>query len=315
MGIASFAMGACALFCKVCCMRNKAFDHGREETQDKKKALEEREAAIAASDPLSLQDTSGSETVEIEAREAQTVYEFLEMVAELRGLPKGAAGFLKLKFSGVDISHSSTLQQAGLCNGAQFSVHGEEEASKLVKWVQDVRILNACKAHMREVQDREKADDQAADVARDIELVLAAPSQLQAICTIYPEKVNAQDDMYDATPLHWAAESNKCEVAQILLTAKASVNSRKQSGLCSPLHFACIHKSPEVAELLLTAGADPNCTNIGWSTPYDVAKRNQESRERNPKGELVLQLLAAAKDKPIDLSFYAPIYVQGSEYV
>ena len=102
----------------------------------------------------------------------------------LRGMPKGAAGALKLKFSGVDICHSSTLQQAGLCNQAQFSVHGEKEATKLVALAQGVIILRA--------DPRPPIHGYPIEYFANDWCMAVSPDVLHAVCTIYPDQINAK---------------------------------------------------------------------------------------------------------------------------
>ena len=64
-------------------------------------------------------------------------------------------------------------------------------------------------------------------------------------------------DIYDTTPLHWAAQKGHKEVAELLLANGADVNARNKYG-DTPLHFAASAGSKDVVELLLAHGAEVN---------------------------------------------------------
>jgi ankyrin repeat protein len=59
---------------------------------------------------------------------------------------------------------------------------------------------------------------------------------------------------YDKTPLHWAAEKNYVELAEVLLAAGANVAAEVNWGM-TPLQWAANMGSREVADLLLEHGA------------------------------------------------------------
>ena len=52
----------------------------------------------------------------------------LQLVVKQMGLPNFAAELLQMEFSEAILTHETKLKDAGLCNQAMFSVHGEEEA-------------------------------------------------------------------------------------------------------------------------------------------------------------------------------------------
>ena len=64
-------------------------------------------------------------------------------------------------------------------------------------------------------------------------------------------------DMYDTTPLHWAAQMGHKDVAELLLANGAEVNARNKYG-DTPLHFAASGGSKDVVEVLLAHGAEVN---------------------------------------------------------
>jgi len=58
------------------------------------------------------------------------------------------------------------------------------------------------------------------------------------------------------TPLHWAAEKNNADLAQLLLSAGADLNAEVSWGM-TPLAWAANVGSREVADILLAHGARP----------------------------------------------------------
>merc|ERR1711957_112425 len=99
--------------------------------QERQAAAEQRRLIVEASEPVRLLSTSPE--FELPAHEANTVLEVLEIRAEQMGLPKAAAVWLKLEFSGAIISHHKTLKEAGLCDQAKISLQGEDEAKVKAK--------------------------------------------------------------------------------------------------------------------------------------------------------------------------------------
>ena len=100
----------------------------QEKAEEKRLAAEQRRLVIEASEPVRL--LSASPEFELSAYEANTVLEVLGIRAVQMGLPKEAAVWLKLEFSGAIISHHKTLKEAGLCDRAKISVQDETKAKK-----------------------------------------------------------------------------------------------------------------------------------------------------------------------------------------
>ncbi|MGI9626157.1 MAG: ankyrin repeat domain-containing protein [Longimicrobiales bacterium] len=74
------------------------------------------------------------------------------------------------------------------------------------------------------------------------------------------------------TALHWAAESGRVEIADLLLTAGAATNGLTRNGGYTPLHLAARNGRTSVVESLLEAGADATAaTSSGNSTPLHLA--------------------------------------------
>jgi len=59
---------------------------------------------------------------------------------------------------------------------------------------------------------------------------------------------------HNKTPLHWAAEKNYPELAELLVTAGADINAEVSWGM-TPLQWAANMGSRDVAEILLARGA------------------------------------------------------------
>ena len=138
--------------------------------QERQAAAEQRRLVIEASEPVRL--LSASPEFELAVHEANTVLEVLEIRAVQMGLPKAAAVWLKLEFSGAIISHHKTLKEAGLCDQAKISVQGEDEAKAKAK-----RKEQADKVDIHKAAKEGKADE--------VKLVL----------DIYPDRVNAKSNV------------------------------------------------------------------------------------------------------------------------
>jgi len=76
---------------------------------------------------------------------------------------------------------------------------------------------------------------------------------MQGLLTADPRLVHASDD-YLKTPLHWAAEHDRSEVAQMLLDSGADLEATTSWG-ATALDWAATMGSTRVAELLLARGA------------------------------------------------------------
>ena len=91
-------------------------------------------------------------------------------------------------------------------------------------------------------------------------------------------EVDAKDDKFVGTFLHWAAAGGQNEIVELLIAKGADVNATDGDG-DTPLHLAGNNKATkEVAELLIAKGADVNAMNlsppgrrIGGMTPLDMA--------------------------------------------
>lgn len=89
--------------------------------------------------------------------------------------------------------------------------------------------------------------------------------------------VNAEDPMgWERTPLHWAAVLNHIEIARILLSKGANVESRETGvySMYTPLHEAAKYGHLKMCTLLLDAHADTASKDRDGSTPLHTAARN-----------------------------------------
>ena len=137
------------------------------------------------------------------------------------------------------------------------------------------------------------------------------PEVVQA-CLDAGVELQARDDKYDGTPLHWVASaSDNPAVLAALLDAGADPNARNKFGNTSlhiaarngnaamlavlldsgvdpnarnsggetPLHWAVWNDNPAVPTALLDAGADPTLRNTDGDTPLELAIKNERSAE------------------------------------
>jgi ankyrin repeat protein len=84
--------------------------------------------------------------------------------------------------------------------------------------------------------------------------------------------VKAKDDQ-KMTPLHWAADHDFSELAQLVIQKGADINAQ-DIYLSTPLHAAAARGHSDVAQLLIDSGADINAQNASLATPLALAARN-----------------------------------------
>ncbi|XP_065115746.1 85/88 kDa calcium-independent phospholipase A2-like isoform X1 [Paramisgurnus dabryanus] len=94
-------------------------------------------------------------------------------------------------------------------------------------------------------------------------------SCVEAILSISPNQVLAEDPVYGGTPLHWAKTA---EMSRLLLDRGCNVNYLSKTGE-SPLHILTKRGRFEAAMTLLTHGADPNIKGQDGNTALHLAMK------------------------------------------
>ncbi len=111
---------------------------------------------------------------------------------------------------------------------------------------------------------------------------------------------NAVGEEEDWTPLHYAANYNREEIGDLLMSAGAEINARDKRGR-TPLHLATEKGYAGVVELLLLHGAEINTKGEYGNTPLHVADVNTarllvaagaDLEVRNEQGETPLYCAA-----------------------
>jgi ankyrin repeat protein len=129
------------------------------------------------------------------------------------------------------------------------------------------RPIRACVigAALLTVSSVAAADTRVADAAksRDREAVRAGVRR--------HEDVNGKQ-ADGATALHWAAQWDDLETADLLLRAGASADAANDLGV-TPLSLACVNGSAGMVQRLLQSGANPNAALGNGETPLMIAAR------------------------------------------
>jgi ankyrin repeat protein len=94
--------------------------------------------------------------------------------------------------------------------------------------------------------------------------------QVKVILEKNPELLNARGE-YERTPLILAVISLDKDIFKFLVEKGADVNLPDKQGLCA-LHFVALRGERELADLLISKGADINSNkNVGGATPLGIA--------------------------------------------
>ena len=129
-----------------------------------------------------------------------------------------------------------------------------------------------------------------ATAATDLRVVAAARDQnTQAVRALVTHGAAVNASQPDGvTALHWAAQWNDEEMADVLIRAGAQVNAANAYGV-TPLSLACTNGSVAMVERLLKAGADSNAVSVSGETVLMTCARAGATRA-------VKALLAAGAD-------------------
>ena len=111
--------------------------------------------------------------------------------------------------------------------------------------------------------------------------------------------VEAKDDKFVGTFLHWASAGGQKEIVELLISKGADVNATDGDG-DTALHLAgSTTASIEIAELLISKGADVNAqTNVApfYQTPLDlITDRETKALLRKHGGKTGEELKAEGK--------------------
>jgi len=120
----------------------------------------------------------------------------------------------------------------------------------------------------------------------------ARNGDLAAVQTLLAGGADANRAQGDGmTALHWAAERGHAAVADLLLSAGATVDAKTRIGSYTPLHLASRGGHGSIATALLDAGADPHATTTGSGvTPVHLAAGAMDG------AEVVTELLRRGAD-------------------
>jgi hypothetical protein len=101
--------------------------------------------------------------------------------------------------------------------------------------------------------------------------------EAQELLKRYLGLVNAVDDQnYERTPLHYAAENGYKEVCEVLIEYGADVDA-KTKDTWTPLYYAARNGHREVCEILIRHGANVNAkSQYGWTPLYSAARGGHE---------------------------------------
>ncbi len=138
----------------------------------------------------------------------------------------------------------------------------------------------------------------------------ARNGDLAAVQTLLAGGADANRAQGDGmTALHWAAERGHAAVADLLLSAGATVDAKTRIGSYTPLHLASRGGHGSIATALLDAGADPHATTTGSGvTPVHLAAGAMDG------AEVVTELLrrGADVDAPEASSGQTPLMFAGA---
>ncbi|KAG8236294.1 hypothetical protein J437_LFUL016074 [Ladona fulva] len=107
--------------------------------------------------------------------------------------------------------------------------------------------------------------------------------------------MNAQDTEGD-TPLMWAAETGKTNVAKILIEYRVDLNVKNNDGKTA-LHWAAKGGFQRVVKLLIDKQADPNIQDKNGKTPLDLAQDKLAQEPENCDFKTISSLLLSITDE------------------
>ncbi len=109
--------------------------------------------------------------------------------------------------------------------------------------------------------------------ANDLRVVTAAMNgDIEAVRNLIREAADVNTSLGDGTTaLHWAAEKDDAEMAQLLIYAGANIRATTRIGGYTPLFMAARRGAAPVVDALLKSGSDVNVAAINDMTPLMFA--------------------------------------------
>ncbi|KAJ9461559.1 Ankyrin repeat [Diplonema papillatum] len=154
------------------------------------------------------------------------------------------------------IEHHASVQRKSVAHGTllhQSITNGTVDITKSL-------IAGGASVHARDAQDRTPLHNAVLKNCEETVTVLLARDSL----------VDSQESAHGYAPLHIAAESNACAIADALIGKKASLEPRDHT--CrTPLHLAALSGAVEVMASLIRHGAAVNTVDILDRTPLHIA--------------------------------------------
>jgi ankyrin repeat protein len=122
-------------------------------------------------------------------------------------------------------------------------------------------------------------------------------------------------DTYGTTPIYKAAYAGHTEIVNLLINAKANLNTSTIYSMATPLYVAAARGHTEIVRLLITAKANVNTTTTNRTTPLAIATRNGHTEIaqiiQEKINELNEQLLNASQNG--NLTEIKNVLTQGAE--
>ncbi|MEG9862563.1 MAG: ankyrin repeat domain-containing protein [Parvularculales bacterium] len=89
------------------------------------------------------------------------------------------------------------------------------------------------------------------------------------------EMIEARDEKFGASPLHFAVMVGNTEMIGVLLDHGANIEAPDEMFELTALHLVAGGSTPSVVEILLDRGADATAPDNDGDTPFNYAKSNE----------------------------------------